>query len=982
VKIKLSQLKILIENFINELPEHDVMDSGAEVSTSLDPMPSGKETSPKQNEKDKKEFIAIIRGTKEKDGLLEIKKGMEKNYKSLYDKKKKYLEGREKGTGKLKEYEEDFLRYLGENEDLINSFKKSYTKLIKEFNKERKRNKKLFKEKGEDQIRYSRYLLKAKKLLELDIVKDYIEEEKKFSKMYNKSLDDDESFSRSYRNISDEDIKSVEKTDAEKDEEIYKDIRGNRMADKDLQDVMQNLNAIKKMITSDKQSRKTQIKGKRLINDIIRDVRGKIPEEKEENIEKFKNLNLDETINLFIKKLIKENINEKYPVDNERAISNLENLKTFIADIEEDNLSKNLKDAAVMMIDKSKNKIKRYLDRKEGDFFDEKYEMPFTKAGQKIDASALAKEIETNTRVGKYIAKQDSGFAFILGNSENAKKAMKLLSKEILNFYGEEKPTGVMYKGIKDIIEDPNLDIDSIEALIEKLEEKESRGEGDEKVEWSVIERIKDPDIATGRKSDREIKTDLEILEGAPNTNEMIENFLRNDKQVKRILKSNQDTRKKEELIYQLLVQKFEPMREFSNKVQSMGLKEKEEQRYEELSAKDFNSMSKKEQKELDILNKQVDKIDAGRRIRNFITFMVKGLGDPKNKKYTYDSIKQEFAKRMISRKEKVFDDDFKAKKRKEEEAKKRKEEERKKKAKKTQEDADKEIETIKKIQILIKDPAEDGSWDDATTGYWSDWVEKNIDIIEGIELAESEEQSDLTDVLVDIANDTLVGGLKPDNLWGWFEIYVMLSSKNQAAFPDSYEGMLKFIEYQEEKPKESIREDEPESKKTTAKWQDVRDTFKDTYTDEIRTLYKEDSSIYGNPNAAGPGIMNVNLYKALSPNGPGLHVSLLRDKKEFDENHPGKEFKDFISTTTFGGTPVSQTKTPYSNGAEIENLGDESIPVKFVPIGYIRGVLYYDEQKEELLLDSMGDYIIPYVKLTDDRKFVKVTKWISGPAR
>ena len=48
--------------------------------------------------------------------------------------------------------------------------------------------------------------------------------------------------------LSDEEIEDSMKSDADRDEDIYKDIRGNKMIDKDLRDVLQSLKLLKKIL--------------------------------------------------------------------------------------------------------------------------------------------------------------------------------------------------------------------------------------------------------------------------------------------------------------------------------------------------------------------------------------------------------------------------------------------------------------------------------------------------------------------------------------------------------------------------------------------------------------------------------------------------------------------------------------------------------------------------------------------------------------
>jgi hypothetical protein len=392
------------------------------------------------------------------------------------------------------------------------------------------------------------------------------------------------------------------------------------------------------------------------------------------------------------------------------------------------------------------------------------------------------------------------------------KEQLKPLMKKMMSYYGEtdleDDLADNLYKHITDLSQNSSNAFDNeafIEEIIRSFDKEESRGQGDKKVTWTVMQRIKDPAVATGRKSETEVKTDLEIIQDSPSLNRALEKFIQSG-EIKKILNrkvstDNKDRRdselqQKESEINNKIISFLSSNKEYEESISNRDFKEREATRYEELYEKDkrfyqgedeADELTKEERKELEYYESQAEKIDKGKRIRNFVSFLVTGLGDPQNKT-DFTRVQQEFAKRMIKEKEVALDKSYKAQ---DNEA-----------AQQAQDNEDAqpyEDEIIKKIQEKIGDEEKDGTWDEAvTTSLWQQWLEKNKDKITSIALIEGASVVELEDLIADIIQDTGANESTEENFWGWTDIYNMISEENQRAFPNSYEGMLKFIEYQE----------------------------------------------------------------------------------------------------------------------------------------------------------------------------------------
>lgn len=339
MRLKVSQLKILIENFVNEAPSP--------------------KSPVKKTRKKSKALSSKAQG--DKQGFIDL-------INSIQSSKKNFDYLRKKDT-KLDFREKQLLDFFKENKKDMNNLLKAASKIIKEHNKEKKK-------KGS--VDYSKFYDKALKitspLQDGGFYQNYKVEIKEYKEKigaYGEDLDkkaENERLTRAFNKAKEERKKErtareekakSEVTDEER-EAVRKKTRGNRILDKDLRKVIKNLDMVK-AIFSTSDNKEKRIEAEDLIDNIYQDITGKPPGSLKESI------SLEKTINQFVTKLLSEDVRNK------RALEDLKRLNS-------DEFLKHLSDntgarkGVKSRIDTIEKIVQRYIDRKDGDMFDPNYD--------------------------------------------------------------------------------------------------------------------------------------------------------------------------------------------------------------------------------------------------------------------------------------------------------------------------------------------------------------------------------------------------------------------------------------------------------------------------------------------------------------------------------------------------------------------------------------------------------------------------------
>tara|TARA_R110002126_G_scaffold64802_1_gene165822 strand:+ start:669 stop:1856 length:1188 start_codon:yes stop_codon:yes gene_type:complete len=253
----------------------------------------------------------------------------------------------------------------------------------------------------------------------------------------------------------------------------------------------------------------------------------------------------------------------------------------------------------------------------------------------------------------------------------------------------------------------------------------------------------------------------------------------------------------------------------------------------------------------------------------------------------------------------------------------------------------------VKKIQAIIGTDV-DGSWGPKTTTAWKAWI-------------------------VSASVKTELKNLKvPEEFLESNKGKAAVIAK-KAGYVANLNGVLelaKLIDSRITKTDNPEAESEnPEAEKTTtsaASWKTVRNesNFKAT----VNELNKAHPALYDR--VIGNTQADIAIGKALfDKDSPGVHVVFVRSMAEFKKFHPGKTFKSFVQVNV---------GYEYTTGGTLKAKGDEAFMSAKTAFksSNIPGVIFFDEAKSEILIDTFGgDHIIKNVKLTNDKSYIKVSK-------